>query len=111
MRFAQRFVGARCVEAALTGADAKLDAFAFERQGARELAVVNKTAASVTIALPAGVSATQRTTLRAPAIDAMEGVELASAEGSENRAVRVPAYTAVAYALSSSVSSAAGKGR
>lgn len=111
MRFAHRFVGARCVEAVLTGADAKVDAFVFERNGEHELAVVNKTSTGVTIALPTGLSATRRMTLRAPAIDAMEGVELANADGNTERAVRVSAYTAVAYALSGAVSGAARKGR
>ena len=111
MRFAQRFVGTRCVEVELTGADAKVDAFVFERSRTRELAVVNKSTAGVTIALPPGMSAMRQVMLRAPAIDALEDVELTSVEGNEERAVRVPAYTAITYMLSDSGSNAAAKER
>ena len=111
MRFAQRFVSSRCVGAMLAGADPKVDAFVFERDGARELAVVNKSEAGATIALPPGMSGTRQVMLHAPAIDALEGVELTSVEGNVERAVRVPAYTAITYALSGAVSSAAAKER
>lgn len=52
MRFAQHFVGAQLLTATLNNADPLLEAFVFERQGKRELALINKTDATSACTLP-----------------------------------------------------------
>jgi hypothetical protein len=99
MRFAQRFVGARPVDVNLTGADPFVDAFLFERSGAYELAVVNKTSSPFVCGLPPGMTASPKLLLSAPAIDAKQGVELRSIHGRPGEVVKSAPYTATVFEL------------
>lgn len=101
MQFAKRFVGARVLTATLAGADPRVDAFAFGREGRRELVIVNKTAQAVSVDLLGGFEAAERMRLQGPAIDAKDGTELTSVKGSASRTLTAPPYTATAFLLSS----------
>jgi hypothetical protein len=99
MQFAQRFVGAKCVEAELQGADPRVDAFAFEREGRRELAVVNKTAEKVSCTLATGMTVALLLTLHGPAIDAKKDVAISATHGAYHGVVEVAGYSASVFAL------------
>lgn len=99
MRFAAQFAGARYVETTLTGADPRVDAFVFERDRARELVVVNKTAQRVSCQLPEGLTGAPRQVLSAPAIDAKSGVELKPQHGRHRSTVESLPYSATRYEL------------
>lgn len=101
IRFAQHFVGARLVTSTLDNASPLLDAFVFERDGKRELALINKTETTCTCALPAGTHARPTLLLSASAINAKQGVKLSS-HGGRSRTVAVAApYTATVFELHS----------
>ena len=105
MRFAQHFVGAKSVTCALENASPLVEAFVFERDGKRELALINKSDAACTCALPAGTHAKPSLLLSGPAIDAKEGVKLSRAHG-RSRVVAVAApYTATVFELDSKADS------
>jgi hypothetical protein len=99
IRFAQRFVGSKLVNANLRDADPRVEAFVFDRAGKRELVLINKTSESVTCSLPAGVSAASVLTLRAPAIDAKDGVEISASLLPAQKVAAAPAYTATVFRL------------
>lgn len=99
IRFAQRYVGARCVDAALTGANPRVAAYVFEREGERELVLINKTASEVSCAVPRGTRASARIELTAPAIDARGGVKLERVKVRSAKAAVAPAYSATAFVL------------
>ena len=99
IQFAQRFAGARMLKAELAGASDRVSAYAFERSGDVELAVVNKTAEAVTFSLPRGAHAREVLRLHAPAIDAKDGVELEATRGARGKSVSVPAYTAAVFSV------------
>ena len=97
IRFAQRFAGARMLNAELTGASERVNAFAFEREGKVEVVLVNKTADAVSIALPHGAHAAEVLRLHAPAIDAKDGVQLEPQHGKRASSLSVPAYSAAVF--------------
>jgi len=99
IRFARHFVGAKIVESELHDADPRVDAFVFDRNGKRELALINKTSEPVTCALPAGVMAAPALMLHAAAIDGKEGVQLSSIHGLYRGAAVASPYTATVYRL------------
>ncbi|HEY2039885.1 MAG TPA: hypothetical protein VGG95_09490 [Edaphobacter sp.] len=99
IRFAQRFVGARVVDAALHGVDPRIDAFVFEKMGRRELVVINKTAESFECPLPQGMTTSAVLRLHAPAIDSKEGVRISTTHEAVRSVAIAPSYTATAYRL------------
>lgn len=109
MQFAHRFVGARWVKASLQGASDRVDTFVFERDGKRELVVVNKTPDAVRLQLPSGLQASSVMALRGPAIDAKTGVELVKLHGHKQRTVQTPGYAAMVYELHGDESAATTK--
>lgn len=100
IQFAQRFLGAKVVDTTLQGADPRVQSFVFDRQGRRELVLINKTSEPVTCAMPAGVHASAVAKLHAPAIDSRDGVALSSIHGPLRPTITVAAYTANVYRLS-----------
>jgi hypothetical protein len=102
IRFAQRFAGAKFLNSTLLGADPRVQCFVFDRQGRRELALVNKTGEPVMCSLPDRVEASEIVRLHAPAINAKDDVVLSSIHGSSEKDITVAAYTATIYRLSSS---------
>jgi hypothetical protein len=104
IRFAQRFAGAAVIETTITNASDRVDVFAFERHGVQELVIVNKTAEDVSCALPAGLTASRRSTLHAPAIDATsvdprDGVQITESKSEFTSIAAAAPYTANVYAL------------
>ena len=100
MKFAQQFVGAQLVSAALDHASPLIEAFVFERRGKLELALINKTDAAFTCTLSPGVLAAPALVLKGPAIDAKQGVELSSIRnGQYSKIATASPYTAVALDL------------
>jgi hypothetical protein len=97
MKFAQRYVASRLISTSLLGADPRVNAFAFELRGAVELVLINKTNEALRCALPAGVGAAPCLRLSAPAIDAIEGVQLNSRHSRYRRVAIVEPYTATAF--------------
>ncbi|HMF53734.1 MAG TPA: hypothetical protein VK593_05250, partial [Edaphobacter sp.] len=101
-RFAQRFAGAKVVQVELHDADPRVDAFLFDRDGKRELVLVNKTTESMTCALPAGITAAPILTLHAAAIEAKDGVEISSMHERHHGMVKIAEYCAAVYLLAKS---------
>jgi hypothetical protein len=99
IRFAQRFAGAAVIETTITNASDRVDVFAFERHGVQELVIVNKTAEDVSCALPAGLTASRRSTLHAAAIDARDGVQITESKSAFASVAAAAPYTANVYAL------------
>jgi hypothetical protein len=100
MQFAQHFVGAQLVTAALNNASPFIDAFVFERFGGLELALINKTDTACTCNLPLDVLASPALLLSGPAIDAKEGVHLSPVPDGRYGEVAIAApYTATAFKL------------
>jgi hypothetical protein len=99
MKFAQRFVGARAIETTINDASDRIDAFTFVRDGVRDLVIVNKTPDTVNCNLPRGVTARRVCTLRAPALDAHEGVEIVEGNEESHSKASTAAYTASVYRL------------
>jgi len=99
IRFAQRFVGARAVDASLQGASPLVDAFVFEKTGKRELVLINKTPQSFRCSLPVGITASAVLRLHAPTIDAKAGVQISSMREAAGSAAIAPSYTATVYRL------------
>jgi hypothetical protein len=97
MKFAQRYVGSHFINADLAGADPHMNAFAFERSGAVELVLINKTNKLLRCALLPAVSASPCLSLRAPSIDAKEGVQLSPMHGHYQSAVIAEPYTATSF--------------
>jgi hypothetical protein len=98
IRFAERFVGAKVVEAELHNADRRVDAFVFENANRRELVLVNKTPEPVSCTLPVGTAA-PILSLRSSAINAKEGVEISSLREASRKVVAAPGYAAMVYRL------------
>lgn len=99
IKFAQRFAGAKVVRTELTGADSRVQAFAFARGGRVEIAIVNKTAEPVRVALPEGRVAAPRLALEAPAIDAKDGVEIKPDHGPWRGGMEVGGFRAIVFGL------------
>lgn len=99
MKFAQRFAGARTIETTINNAGDQVDAFTFEHDGVRDFVIVNKTPDTMNCNLPPGVTARKISTLRAPAIDARDGVEIAEANEGFRPTASAQAYTATVYRL------------
>jgi hypothetical protein len=99
IRFAQHFVGAHLVEANLSGARPRVEAFAFERAGKREIVLINKTSDPITCTMPRGSVAAPFLMLSAPSIEAKDGVRLATMKGEYGSVVIAPPYTASAFHL------------
>jgi len=109
MKFGERFVGARAIETAINNASDRVDAFTFEREGTRDLVIVNKTSDPVNCNLPTGVTARKTSTLRAPSIDARDGVEIAEMNEEFRATASTEGYTASIYRLRGARESAAKK--
>ena len=99
MKFAQRFVGANVLSVVLKGADPRVDAFAFETSGRRELVLINKTSEDVSCELEGGLAGSLALRLTAPAIDAKDGVKLVGERGRYARMVEAKAYSASVFSL------------
>ena len=99
MKLAQRFVGARVLPVDLIDANERVACFAFDRESRTEVAVINKTADSVTCSLPQGASATEVLRLHAPAIDAKDGVVLEGVHGKRAPELNVAGYSASVFEL------------
>ena len=99
IRFAQRFVGARAVDASLQGASPLVDVFIFEKTGKGELVLINKTPQSFRCSLSVGVTASAVLRLHAPTIDAKAGVQISSMREAAGSVAIAPSYTATVYGL------------
>ena len=99
MKFAQRYVASRLLNADLMGTDPRVSAFAFEKLRSVELVLINKTDQPLACALPAGIKAVPCYRLSAPAIDAKEGVRLESLHEHYRPAAVAAPYTATAFRM------------
>ena len=75
------------------------DKGAFDRRGAQELVLINKTASEIVCNLPVGITAGLRLTLHAPAIDAKDGIEITESNGAFRSTAIAPPYCANVYAM------------
>ncbi len=96
IQFAQSFVGATFLGATLTGADPRVAAFALERAGQRQIAIVNKTDAAVSIELPARVHAVAMK-LSGPALESKQGSAFAQIRVAPSRDIVVEGHTGMIY--------------
>jgi len=96
--FAQMLTGATFVPVTLTGTSRFVTAYGFERKGMRQVALFNKELTPVTLTLPAPVKP-RATLLTGPALDAKEGTTLRETQIKPNRAVTIPAHSAMLLTL------------
>jgi hypothetical protein len=99
MKFAQRFVGAQLVASTLENASPLVDAFVFKSADKLQLALINKSDASFTCALPAGVLARRHLLLSAPSIEARDGVRLSAMHDKYREDASAAPYTATVFEL------------
>jgi hypothetical protein len=99
MKFAQRFVGAQLVASTLENASPLVDAFVFKSADKLQLALINKSDASFTCALPAGVLARRHLLLSAPSIEARDGVRLSAMHDKYRERASAAPYTATVFEL------------
>lgn len=98
IRFAQLLTGATFVPATLTGASRFVTAYAVERRGVRQVAIVNKDLTPATIALPAPARPGAML-LSGPARDATRGTTLGKVATRGGRGVTVPPHSAALFTL------------
>lgn len=97
MKFSQQYVGSRVIGTTLVGDDPRVNAFAFEKDGAAELVLINKTSKAFSCSLPSGVTMSPYQQLTGPAIDATEGVQLKSVHGRYRGIATAARYSATAF--------------
>ncbi len=101
IRFAQLVTGATFIPATLSGASRFVNAYAFERQGTRRVAIVNKDLVPATVTLPAPARRSAML-LTGPARDAKDGTTLRETAVKPGRTVTVPPHSAILYTLQES---------
>jgi len=94
IRFAQLLTGSTFLPATLSGASRFVNAYAFERNGARQIAVVNKDLVPSSIVLPTPAKR-RAMLLTGPARDAKDGTTLREIAIKPDRTVTVPPHSAL----------------
>lgn len=92
MQFGQSFAGARFVAATLSGVGPHVTAYTLERDGKRQVAIVNKDDAPVRVELPSSVKE-QAMRLSGPELDSKQGVAFDKVRVARSRGVVVEGHT------------------
>lgn len=98
IQFARRFTGAQFLTCALAPASPHVTAYALQLDRRTHVAILNKGEAPIRLTLPA-LPTGHATTLTAPAIDRLDGIQLAEIDFAPALQVSVPAYSGMIYEL------------
>ena len=98
IQFAQIFSGASFLTTTVAGANARVTAYALERDGHRQLVIFNKDAEAVGLTIPVRPQHEARI-LTGPSLESKDGISLSTIKVPRSQAVTVPPCAAVCYNL------------
>lgn len=99
IQFAQHFAGSRLLPVSGANDKQNVSVYAFERDGKRELAIINKQPVTCTLNLPPDTDAKPMLRLSAPSVESKESIKLAALHGPRSRILSAAPYTANIYRL------------